>query len=142
MTAEVLNPIEKSVREPKSLKYALRAMCYECVGRELDPNPRKAIGCCTSYACPLWSLRPYRHMGESAEANDLRTAALQTPGLEPAVVNAARKPASRRAAVNAKCMECMGSARDMIRECAGEFPQMGQNGYRGCPLYPHRPFQP
>lgn len=40
---------------------AIKAKCHDCVGWE---DVQKAIGGCSSYACPLWQWRPYRDSPE------------------------------------------------------------------------------
>lgn len=54
------NPIEKSKENPDSLRKAITAKCYECVGMEGDSNYRESIRSCKSYSCPLHVLRPYQ----------------------------------------------------------------------------------
>ncbi len=54
------NPIEKSLEQPESLRRAITAKCYECVGMDDDPNYRESIRTCTSPKCPLFHLRPYQ----------------------------------------------------------------------------------
>jgi hypothetical protein len=53
------NPIEKAKEEPASLRKAITAKCYECVGMDGDTNFRATIRTCTSYDCPLYAVRPY-----------------------------------------------------------------------------------
>ncbi len=57
---ERLNPIQKSIKNPKSLRLAINAKCYECVGGEDGENQVKYIRECTSPKCPLFNIRPYR----------------------------------------------------------------------------------
>lgn len=57
---EFLNPLEKAAREPKSLRLAINAMCYDCQGRDADPNNRKRVMECQITTCPLHPVRPYR----------------------------------------------------------------------------------
>lgn len=55
-----LNPREKAEQNPRSLRAAITAKCYECVGEDSDPGWRAVIRDCTSYTCPLRVLRPYQ----------------------------------------------------------------------------------
>jgi hypothetical protein len=59
---EYLNPIEKTKLDPKSLRKAINAKCYECMGCGDDAGWRKAIADCTGYSCPLYHQRPYQNM--------------------------------------------------------------------------------
>jgi len=62
---ERLDPIEKSIRNPKSLRMAINAKCWDCVGAGYDPNPRKLIRkCACGKQCPLWPVRPYQKKDE------------------------------------------------------------------------------
>ncbi len=53
------NPIEKHNENPASLRCAINAKCYECVGAGQDANYRDSIRTCTSYSCPLYTVRPF-----------------------------------------------------------------------------------
>jgi hypothetical protein len=55
-----LDPIQKAAANPKSLRLAITAKCWECMGGGLDPGTREAIRSCTSPACPLYPLRPFQ----------------------------------------------------------------------------------
>lgn len=59
---EKLNPIAKSKRNPSSLRLAINAHCYMCMGgEEIDLRTRKTsqsgIRACASTNCPLWPVR-------------------------------------------------------------------------------------
>lgn len=56
-------PIEKASEHPKSLRLAINAKCFDCVGAGADTNPRQMIGQCRIQHCPLWPVRPYQHHG-------------------------------------------------------------------------------
>lgn len=56
----VLDPIEKARRNPKSLRLAVNAKCWDCIGAGHDPNPRGAIRECTILDCSLYPVRPYQ----------------------------------------------------------------------------------
>jgi len=53
-------PIERAKDKPDSLRCAITAKCYECVGMDGDSNFRETIRTCTSVNCPLYSVRPYQ----------------------------------------------------------------------------------
>ena len=52
--AKAMDPIEKSEKNPKSLRAAINAKCYDCCCYS-----RTEVGKCTSYECPLHKLRPW-----------------------------------------------------------------------------------
>jgi len=55
-----LNPIEKHFKNPTSLRMALNAKCFDCVGQDSDVGFRRRIGTCTVVKCPLHTVRPYQ----------------------------------------------------------------------------------
>jgi hypothetical protein len=55
-----MNPIERAQERPDSLRRAITAKCYECVGMDGDPGFRDTIRTCTSLRCPLYAVRPYQ----------------------------------------------------------------------------------
>ena len=141
---EQLDPLERSARNPQSLDLAIKAMCYECTGRD-EPGGSVEIATCDHWTCPLWQFRPHQARAPEGHGQGKRTAYLaavaQRRGAES---NAARHPRSRAAAVKAKCHQCMGSDRAAINQCTGTFPRERAglptpDGWRGCPLWPHRP---
>jgi hypothetical protein len=50
-----LNPIEKAKANPKSLRAAINAKCFDCVVEKYN-----AVTNCLSNDCPLWPLRPWQ----------------------------------------------------------------------------------
>ena len=65
---ERLDPIEKARRNPKSLRLAITAKCWDCVGAGEDPKPRQAIqDCPCGKHCPLWPVRPYQELHSTPE---------------------------------------------------------------------------
>lgn len=56
----VLTPLEKHFRAPTSLRLAINAKCYDCVGQDGDANWRRQVGTCVVVKCPLHSLRPFQ----------------------------------------------------------------------------------
>lgn len=57
---ERLNPVEKAGKNPKSLRLAVNAKCYDCQGRDCDPGWRSRVGECSVVTCPLHPVRPYQ----------------------------------------------------------------------------------
>jgi len=62
---ERLNPIERAKKNPNSRAMAMKAMCWDCQGRDYDPAVRWRIGNCECPECPLFTLRPYRHLNDT-----------------------------------------------------------------------------
>ena len=59
-TPERLTPIERARKNPTSLRLAVTAKCYECLGGEDAKNIRREIRECTATKCPLYPVRPYQ----------------------------------------------------------------------------------
>lgn len=60
---QIRNPAEVAKQNPLSLRAAVNAKCYECVGGTLEQpskNWRNEIRNCTSKLCPLVPVRPYK----------------------------------------------------------------------------------
>lgn len=57
---ERLNPIERAAKNPNSLRLAITAKCYECLGGADAKSIRREIRECTSPKCPLYPVRPYQ----------------------------------------------------------------------------------
>ena len=58
-----LNPIEKLKENPTSLRLAINAMCYSCMGgtaTSKSNNTRGDIRGCTAIDCALYNVRPYK----------------------------------------------------------------------------------
>ena len=53
-----MNPIQRSQANPRSLRLAINAKCYECLG--CLPSWRREVENCTSPKCPLFAQRPRR----------------------------------------------------------------------------------
>ena len=52
---KVLNPIEKAAENPRSMRYAINAKCFDCTCFQ-----KREITLCEMTDCPLWQLRPYQ----------------------------------------------------------------------------------
>lgn len=59
-----LDPIEKAKANPKSLRAAINAKCWDC-----SCGQRIEIRECPISACPLYGLRPYQQ-GEDQDAEE------------------------------------------------------------------------
>ena len=69
---QIKNPIEKARDNPRSLRLAVNAMCYDCVGQDHDTGTRKRIReCAAEGVCPLHPLRPYQNKSGSDEDETL-----------------------------------------------------------------------
>lgn len=60
LMAPRLDPIAKAKAKPTSLRLAVTAKCFECMGGGEDTGTRKLIRACCSLTCPLHTLRPYQ----------------------------------------------------------------------------------
>ena len=58
--AEVLDPVERSKRNPKSKALAIKAMCWQCQGGGGNPSTNWLIGNCEVTGCALWPHRPWQ----------------------------------------------------------------------------------
>ena len=59
---ERTDPLEKARRHPESLRLAINAKCFDCVGQDADPCWQWRVGNCASRLCPLRPVRPYQDM--------------------------------------------------------------------------------
>ena len=60
ISVKPLNPLERLEKNPKSLRMAINAQCYLCIGEDYDPHYRWRIGNCEVTYCPLYSVRPHQ----------------------------------------------------------------------------------
>ena len=58
-----LNPIDKSATNPKSLRLAINAKCWDCSNYQ-----REEVSNCTAVSCPLHKVRPWQK--DAVEDND------------------------------------------------------------------------
>jgi len=56
----IKNPMEKALDHPESLRKAITAMCFDCIGAGHDPDFRGSIRDCGCSNCPLFHVRPYQ----------------------------------------------------------------------------------
>jgi hypothetical protein len=52
---KTLDPIQKAKQNPKSLRAAINAMCFDCTC-----GNRAEVGRCTVKNCPLYQVRPWQ----------------------------------------------------------------------------------
>ena len=52
------NPMDRHLDDPKSIRKAVHAQCFDCMGR--SSGYRVDIRGCTSNGCPLFNFRPYK----------------------------------------------------------------------------------
>lgn len=59
--AHMSTPFDILARNPRSLRAAINAKCWDCIGAGADPAPRRLIRECGCTTCPLYAVRPYQH---------------------------------------------------------------------------------
>lgn len=75
------DPLQKARAKPTSLRLAVSAKCYDCVGQDQDPGFRARIRDCTVTLCPLHPVRPYqRGDAEDSETSAETSAETSTKG--------------------------------------------------------------
>ena len=56
-----LDPMQKAQQNPESLRKAVNAACYDCVGGSHTLNWREEVrNCPLQQKCPLWNVRQYK----------------------------------------------------------------------------------
>jgi hypothetical protein len=55
-----MSPLDRAKAMPSSYAKAVRAKCWDCVGRGADPDWKGAVRECQITSCGLWHLRAYR----------------------------------------------------------------------------------
>lgn len=66
-----LSPKQKSLLNPKSLRLAVTAHCWECMGGSQGENTRQQVADCTLEGrCMLWPFRPWQHKADSDSTQD------------------------------------------------------------------------
>ncbi|MEX3984034.1 hypothetical protein AB4Y45_34155 [Paraburkholderia sp. EG287A] len=56
------NPVEQAQANPKSVKAAVKAFCWECVGADADPGAKFRVRDCTVTRCALHPHRPWQNV--------------------------------------------------------------------------------
>ena len=54
-TIKLLDPIEKAQQNPKSLRRAINAYCYDCCCEQ-----KSEVRLCSALNCPFYHLRPWQ----------------------------------------------------------------------------------
>lgn len=73
-----LSPAERAAANPKSLRLAICAMCFNCQGGDMQaPHVTKSfVRDCKTKSCPLWSVRGWQNTTtRKYEAPTLKTPA-------------------------------------------------------------------
>lgn len=143
---ERLSVVDRAAKtSPPSKAVAIKAMCWDCVGRGDGAGAKADIAKCSAFDCPIWPLRPWKHLADEGWGSAQRAAAIDALDDGHPTKKAAQEEESRRKAIDAKCYECMGGEdctsvqlRTLIATCSAHFPQGSQGEYRGCPIWPHR----
>ena len=60
--AKRLNPLEKARMNPRSLRLAVNAKCFDCEGLGADPDWKWRVGNCLITECSLHPVRPYQRL--------------------------------------------------------------------------------
>lgn len=60
----VLSPIDRAKADPLSLRKAITAFCYRCMGGDGEPGVRESVRNCTAPNCPLYKVRPWQRGDE------------------------------------------------------------------------------
>jgi len=60
----ILNPLEKAIANPKSKSLAIKAKCFDCMGKGYDKGWKLAIKHCNCLDCPLHPFRPYQKIND------------------------------------------------------------------------------
>ena len=69
-------PMDKVRLNPKSLRCAINAQCYECIYDKSDIGSwRQQVQACPSTLCPLYRVRPTSNAALEKLPNDLESAA-------------------------------------------------------------------
>ena len=58
---EYLTPLEKSRQDPKSMRKAINAHCFVCMGSGVHGWKVEIANCTSEDICPLWHLRPFQN---------------------------------------------------------------------------------
>lgn len=56
------SPILKLADNPTSLRAAVDAKCWDCMGAGGDPCVNWSVGNCRTKACALWAVRPHQRL--------------------------------------------------------------------------------
>lgn len=79
----IKDPLEKALADPRSYVKAVRAKCWDCLGRPGSRTRDREILACEADHCPLWHLR-CRIVQSAAKREACRMASETTSGYDPA----------------------------------------------------------
>ena len=57
-----LSPAEKAAKNPKSLRLAINAKCWDCTCRQ-----KREVTLCVMTDCSLWAIRPWQNAATNEE---------------------------------------------------------------------------
>lgn len=65
------NPVEQAQDKPNSLKAAIKAHCWICVGADSDPGAKFRVrDCAVGAKCPLFPHRPWQNVKGGVALNE------------------------------------------------------------------------
>lgn len=65
------NPVEQAHEKPGSMKAAIKAFCWLCVGADADPGAKFRVrDCAVGAKCPLFQHRPWQHVKGGVSLNE------------------------------------------------------------------------
>ena len=70
IATERLSPAEKAAKRPTSLRLAINAKCYDCVGADADPGPKARVRDCAIKTCSLHPVRPWQKSDEETDVSE------------------------------------------------------------------------
>jgi hypothetical protein len=142
-----LDPIEKAEQHPNSLKFAIRAKCFDCSG-----FIKKDVTDCDMPGCELFNVRPWQRPNIKTQVDGVGVLLSEKPVIRknslsdsknpqhklnseerllPPYAKLKANPKSLRAAINAYCFGCCCEQRLEVKLCTAV----------GCPLHNLRPWQ-
>lgn len=66
-----LNPVQQANASPNSLKKAIKAYCWVCVGADADPGAKQRVrDCSVGPKCPLFPHRPWQNLKDRIRPED------------------------------------------------------------------------
>ncbi len=69
---QIPTPIEKAAENIKSLRLAINAKCFDCMGCGFDGHPANEIRNCEISDCSLWPVRPYKPKDTKRESKNTK----------------------------------------------------------------------
>jgi len=130
---KIIDPIEKAEQNPNSLKYAIRAKCFNCSGFE-----KKEVTNCEMFDCELFNVRPWQKPYIKPDVSGGGTSLSKKPVMEkygrsdkeipqerynsegellPPYSKLKENPKSLRAAINSYCFSCCSQQYAEVKYC-------------------------